>query len=129
VNAFRLLTRAPSVIRIAIPWVMQSVNNCNVITNMPSSAKFMDVFYQLKVSEQQLSTMYGSIGLFLRISEPKAIQLRVAINKIVNVSEAEPTATVDLWDVKIAAIELHPVLLAEINVLPSFLVGERGVRC
>jgi hypothetical protein len=117
-----------SVIRVAIPWIMGAVDRCRELSELPGSSLYSGVWIPLVGSHHQLYAMYNGpeVGTFLRVSRPQGNALLNAISALTS-RNPKMEEEVELWDIKFSAETLRPILLAEINVLPSFLVtGKEG---
>jgi len=112
-----------AVIRVAIPWIMGAVDRCRELADLPGTSPYSGVWVQLMGAQQHLFALYNQFETanFLRASRPQGAALLDRISEITskNPNQDEEVAT---WGVKYAADVLRPVLLAEISVLPSFLV-------
>ena len=104
-SALSNLSRPRPLIRIPIPWIMESVSKCeDIITKVPGSGKWEEVWYPLKLAETYLEAIYEELEArqFLRISRPKASRLLKALREVTS-KESDDSAKLEklnLWEVK-----------------------------
>ena len=114
-------------IRLSIPWLFETIEAADAVLGLPDEVDYDAAWFPLYDLMFKIRKLYESkeMSPFLRISKQKYFELMSSLREAIEkINKHEATKTFML---KYNIQSLKPILVAELNVLPSFLVtGKEG---
>lgn len=115
-------------IRISIPWIIEVFESLDAIDRFKSKDTILDSFALLLGAQSKLEAIFDQsiYGSHLRASRDAASQLHKEITELLGVEEKWEDRVINEYEVfglKEQRDKLKTVLLAELSVVPCFLVS------
>ncbi|WP_428102576.1 hypothetical protein [Candidatus Rariloculus sp.] len=114
-------------LRLSIPWITRVISSIQVLENIQRADAPFDIYYKCAIARANIDNIFsGAYAHYLKASQKQASELTVTLDQIINAIENEVEVTeIGLYGIRNRPTEFANVLLAELNVLPSFLVTEK----
>jgi hypothetical protein len=113
--------------RISIPWVVDIIEGLDGLDRVPSKSTILDSFAQLFGVQNKIDAIFDQsvYGSYLRASRDAARQLHKAIEVLLEVEDwgDKSISDYELFSLKTSRDKLKTVLLAELSVVPAYLVS------
>ena len=115
--------------KISLPWMLQVMSSIDRLHQITAGQTRQEISYLCFDAGQNLTLIFDEsiYRTYLNISRERASTLKTSLTEMrpLNAEDSRQVSELEEWMIKYHSNQFREVFLAELNILPSFLVMEK----
>jgi hypothetical protein len=121
--------RTPALLRISLSWIVHAIASIDRLQQITPGQKVQDIWYLCFDAQQNVELLFNNsvYSPHLKTSREKSSLLNTTLGAMAPTStdQQREVTQLDVWMIKYHGNQLKDILMAELNILPTFLVAEK----